>query len=90
MKNTVKPRGKARVGQKVYIPSQDLYGEVVELHGDISNLITKVKVKKKDGFDFIETTTLVVEAVQIVQKIATSNVFKMVLNFFKGLFGKKK
>lgn len=88
--NMAKPSGKAKVGQKVYIPELDLYGEVVEIHNDVSNLITQVKVKGKDGYSFVEVTSLVVQAVQIVEKVGSSNVFKAVVNFFQNLFGGKK
>jgi len=80
------------IGMQVYLPHlNNLQGEVIEIHNDIKNLITKVKVIHQDGrLEVLEVTDIVVTAVKIIEKIIKTNIFKIIGDWFKKIFSKKK
>jgi ribosomal protein L24 len=83
-----------KVGDKVKISSGEfagMIGEVVEVSEDVKNLITKIKLIKEDNkIQYIETKAVILEAWDLVEKIAKSNLFKKVWNWIKNIFKKKK
>lgn len=79
-----------KVGQKVYVPELDLFGEVTEISNDVKGWIQQIKVVNSDGkVTFHEVSGLAVEAILIVDKVVASEVFKVVWNWIKNLFKKK-
>lgn len=83
-----------KVGDKVKISSGEfagMIGEVVEVSEDVKNLITKIKLIKEDNkIQYIETKEVILEAWDLVEKIAKSSIFKKVWNWIKNIFKKKK
>jgi hypothetical protein len=55
------------VGQKVFIPEMDLWGEVVELYHDGADLISKVRVMINGKPTIIDVTLLIVQAAELVK-----------------------
>lgn len=99
MKTQIQKRVKSarvtpKVGQKVLVTAADgtqYLAEVIELHGKIKNLITKVKVVREDGkVEIQEVADLVVEAVIVLKDIVLSQVFKAAWQWVKNLFSKKE
>lgn len=83
--------GTVSIGDKVYIPELGVIAEVSELHKDVKNYITKVKLVKEDGtVEIIEVANLVVEGVILLRKIVFSEVVKAAWSWFSNLFRKKQ
>jgi hypothetical protein len=79
-----------KIGQKVYIPELDIYGEVVEVSDKVRGLITKIKVAGKDGYEFKEVANLTVEAVIVLRDIVASDVFRAFGAWVSKLFRKNR
>jgi hypothetical protein len=62
--SNVKP---PEVGQKVFIPEMDLWGEVLELYHDGADLISKVRVMINGKPTIIDVTLLIVQAAELVK-----------------------
>lgn len=82
----------ANIGDKVLVTGPNglqYMAEVVELHGDIKGLITKVKRAKEDGsYTVEEVSGLVVDAVVVLRKVVLSDVAKAAWSWIRGLFKK--
>lgn len=80
-----------QIGQRVYVPELDLYGEVVSLYQGIHNLIKEIKVMGADGkYTIIEVSDFVVKAVVILDELVQTNIFKRFWSWVTDLFRKKK
>lgn len=55
------------VGQKVFIPEMQLWGEVVELYHDGADLVSKVRVLINGKPTIVDVTLLIVEAAELVK-----------------------
>jgi rRNA processing protein Gar1 len=87
----IDPKAKPKVGQKVYLPDLDCFGEVVEIHDRVKSWITKIKVTNADGStSFLEVSNLAVEALVIINDVVASEAFKTLWTWLKNLFKKKK
>ena len=73
---------KAKIGQKVYIPKYEQFGEVVEIW---DGRITKVAVQTPEGEKEIDTTLLEVIFAKVVQSVAD-----WLIKLFNKLIRKKK
>jgi hypothetical protein len=91
MKPIPDPKGSAKIGQKVYVPSLNLVGEVQAISDKVKNLITHIKIAREDGeFDIKEVQDLVVEAIVIVRDVIFSDIWKVIGAWVKGIFKRKK
>lgn len=89
-KVTPKPTKGVKVGQKVFVPELGIFAEVAEISDDVKGWITKVKRVKDDGtVEFLEVTSLVVHAVQILEKVYESGIIKRAWIWFTNFFRKK-
>lgn len=79
-----------KIGDKVYMPSLKVFGEILEIADGVNGIITKVRIANADGtFTDIEVRQLVVDAVVVVRNIMASDIFKVIANWVKGWFKKK-
>lgn len=87
----IDPHAKPKVGQKVYIPDIDCFGEVIEIHNRVQSWVSKVKITNADGSTTIkEVGDLAIEAIVIVEDVIASEAFKTLWTWLKNLFKKKK
>jgi hypothetical protein len=89
------PEGlKVKIGDKVKIDTGQwagYIGEIVSFVENGKNWIKTVKVIKEDGkVEFVEVTAVVVTAVQLLDDLSKTNVFKKFVSWIKNLFKKKK
>jgi ribosomal protein L24 len=89
------PAGRTvKKGDQVKIETGELagmIGEVVSFYDRGKNWVQTVKVIKDDGtVEFVEVTSVVISAVQIIEDFTKTNIFKKIAQFFKNLFKKKK
>lgn len=80
-----------KIGDRVYLPDLNVYGEVLEISNDVRGWIEKIKITNADGSVTIkEVSELTVEAVILVERIVTSELFKSVWKWIRNIFRRKK
>jgi hypothetical protein len=86
----IDPHAKPKVGQKVFLPDLNCFGEIVELHNRVKAWVAKVKITNADGSTSIqEVADLTVQAVVILNDVVASDAFKTLFTWLKSLFKKK-
>lgn len=78
-------------GDSVIIPSLGIIGEIVEIKGNVSNLIYVIKHVGKDGkVTLHEVASIATDAIKLIEQIGTSELFAVIAAWFKNLFKRKK
>jgi hypothetical protein len=77
-------------GDSVIIPSLGIIGEIVEIKGNVSNLIYVIKHVGKDGkVTLHEVTAIANDVIKLVEKISRSEVWAVIVKWIKNIFKRK-
>lgn len=77
-------------GDSVVIPSLGIIGEIIEIKGNVSNLIYVIKHVGKDGkVTLHEVTAIAGDVIKLVEQISRTEVWAVIVSWFKNLFKRK-